>query len=61
MSQSCSEQWYLYPVDQRCPEEIDRINPEDQPGPADSRPTEAVLFEPECQGAANQHPGESTD
>ena len=46
VSQSCRQERYLYPVNQGRPEEIDRVNPEDQPGPADGCTAEAVLLKP---------------
>ena len=55
------EPWYSDSIDLRCPPEIDRINTEDQAGPADGAAAQTFLLQPECQRAAHQHPWETAD
>ena len=49
------------PVDQRRPEEVDRVDPEDQAGPADGGAAQALFLQPQAQRAADQDPGKAAD
>ena len=49
------------PVDQRRPEEIDRVDAEDQSGPADGGAAQTVFLQPEAESAADEHPGKAAD